>query len=181
MASFAVTAGCLMLLLCCAGMAHAQHTNSTMAGPEDDYEQPTVPSSPGASFNGTTAVTRANFTRIPYNSSYIANGTLSETSLAAIKTQALDAVLGGDFNDSPMPNCLLLSSFLDLLSAHQATSLACASAGASAAVGGVGQSATPVPTTAQTFSGASSQDALGVGGNLEPPDQVCLLQLCIIM
>lgn len=97
MASLNWTAGCLMLLLLlCAGMTYAQDTNSTMAGPEDDYQQPIVPISPGVSFNGTSAVTQANATSTPYNGNYTSNGTMSETSLAAtMKTQALDAVLGG--------------------------------------------------------------------------------------
>ena len=111
MASFAVTAGCFTLLLCFAGMAHAQETNSTdsMGGPDDDYEQPIVPISPGVSFNGTSAVTRANSNKTPYNSGYLANGTLNETDFAAIKTNALDAMLGGDFTYSPCANCILLS------------------------------------------------------------------------
>ena len=181
MASFTRSAGCLMLLLlCCAGRSYAQSINSTMAVLRKHYVQPCVPVSPGASFNGTSAVTQANATSTPHNSNHTSNGTMSETSCAAsIVTQALDAVLGGVLLALSWGSSLFSIYNLEphLLSGHN---LSFAAAGASAAVGGVGQSATPVPTTAQTFSGASSLDALNVGGAGEPPDQVCLLQLGVI-
>ena len=178
MATHAVTVGCLIILLTYTGMAHAQASNTTDtdAGPEDDYEQPTVPVSPGISFNGTSAVTLSNATRTPYNSSYTANGTFTETSMAAmIKTKALDAVLGGERTPRLNMRCLLYCFILRFCrGGHQ---LAVSHTGTSATVNAVGQSATAVPTTAQTFSGASSQDALNVGSQLEPPDQVCILPL----